>query len=233
MAAAKKNLPSTVTNITGVFDPINFDNLNKAITKLASSNATLTPDEKKFAIDLIDDWDHSVIQAIDDKINEGQQLLYTFNPNHVHFELDDELCESLTKQLGTKFTKLYKDYLKTKNELFELQNTAPKQDRTRDINETAGAYIDRSAKEEAEYAKYQLKIAKARKAVEWAQYDFKKALSETPEIQEIIRRIKSFQKKSKSFKTACNDKSRLAKINVTISDENVREALKEIIDFKI
>ena len=77
------------------------------------------------------------------------------------------------------------------------------------------------------------KIAKARKAVEWAQYDFKKALSETPEIQEIIRRIKSFQKKSKSFKTACNDKSRLAKINVTISDENVREALKEIIDFKI
>lgn len=229
----KKNLPAAVTNIAGIFDPINFEQLNKAISKLASSKATLSPEEKKFAIDLIDDWDTSVITAIDDKISEGNQILYSFNPNYHNCELDEEILSNLTKQLGSKYTNMYKKYATAKNELFDLQQNAPKYDQDRDLDETAGEYIDRRTSEEAEFAKYDLKLAKARKKVDWALYELKKTLNETPEVQEIIKRIKTFQKKSKSFKTACNDKSRLAKINVTISDENIREALKEIINFAI
>ena len=230
---AIKNLPAAITQVTGVFDPINFNALNKAISKLASSKGTLSPDEKKFAIDIIDEWDHDVIKAIDDKIQEGHQIMVSLDPNNHYVSVDDDVLSTLAKQLGKKVATLYKNYVTAKNKVLEISKERPSYDRTRDIDETSGEYLDRVAKEDAEYGKYELRLAKAKNKEDWALFELKREMAETPEVQEITRRIRGFCRKSNTFKKDCNEKSRLAKINVTISDETVRDALKEILDFNI
>ena len=230
----EKALPSEVSKIVGIFDPIDFEKLNSSISKLAASNKTLSADEKNFAIGIIDEWDKSIINAIDEKIQEGRNIEHTLNPNMSYYnEMEDEMLEALSKQLGAKTSKLFKAYLDAKDALFVIERSAPEGDQIRNLDETAEEYLDRQAKFSAESAKYQLKLAKARKNVDWALYNLKKELQVMPEVQEILKRIKTFTRKQSSFKKACEEKSRLAKINITISDDSVREALKELINFTI
>ena len=230
----EKALPAVANEIAGIFSPIDFESLNASITKLAESGGNLSPEEKKFAIDIVDEWDQNVIKAIDDKITEGTDILYSLDPDSYRSDcMDEEMIAKLAKQLGNKTASLYKAYEKTKGEVLDIQKQKPDYDKVRDASETAEEYIDRASKSEAEYAKWELKIAKARKRADWALYELKREIYGTTEAQEIIKRIKSFQRKSSSFKKSCNEKSRLAKINITISDETAREALKELISFKI
>ena len=219
--------------LAGIFDPIDFERLNASINKLVTSKGTLSPDEKQFAIGIIDEWDHSVIEAIDDKVKEGQEIEYSLDPDHAHYyQADDDKIEALATAIGPKTRKLYNEYLELTRELKCVERDAPHTDSERDLDETADEYIDRCTADAAAIEKYNIKIAKLRRKVEWALYDLKVEMSATPEVQEILRRIKTFSRKASTFRKQCQEKSRVAKINITISDNSVRDALMEIMNFK-
>lgn len=222
------------TLMPDVFKDIDFSALNKTITALGSSSKQLDEKEKKVAIEAINTWEESVIERIKEKRYEANQFLNTLSIDSntmCSYGTQDEEFEQLVYAVGLQA--LYEDYLH-KVDAIEMHKTGrPEYPEIDELNMPLKEQLIVKKDYELALTIYNKEQDKLKRAAYNAMHKLKVELNTNEKVQELIRRLKKYEKNTSTFINQCKEKSQLAKISVSITSEDVRDTLKELLNFSV
>lgn len=219
------------TIMPNIFGDIDFSTLNKTITALGNGSGDLSDKEKELAVEAVNTWQESVINRLKDKEDEANCYIDFLNVNYNRFapwQMDQYSVEMLIEAAGLQ--DMYQEYLDKMDEYTNLpQPERPVIDTSTTLMEQMKARTDYDLE-------YQVWLTKRQK-IEREAYNImrklKIELNKLPEIQELLLRMKKYKRNVSKFKNQCIEKSQLAKINVSISSEEVRNSLRDLLNFSI
>lgn len=222
------------TLMPDVFKDIDFSSLNKTITALGSSSKQLDEKEKKTAVEAIKAWEESVIERIKEKKYEATQFLNTLNIESntmCSYGTQDEEFETLVNAVGLQA--LYEDYLH-KVDAIEMHKTeTPEYPEIDELNTTLKDQLTARKDYELALTIYNKEHDKLKRDAYNAMRKLKVELNTDERVQELVKRLKKYEKNTSTFINQCKEKSQLAKISVSITSESVRNSLKELLNFSI
>lgn len=241
-----ENAVSVVTktqpaNLTEFFGNIDFAKLNASIAALAN-RGELTKVEKKSALEIIDSWNKNVIEKINIEKSKLDDFLSAIQPGYkyggkqisslITEQLYIDELEYLVDKVGmTQVYEELQDAIDEYNCTVTMQKS--KQNIVIDLDTTVEQEILQRADVEKENIKLNAAVTRAGNKV--AKLDAK-IIDAINADKDILKGLRTLKKKSAMMRTAaveCTDMAELAKINVTIDDANVRDALKDLIAFKL
>lgn len=228
---------TTQTNAVAVimpnlFQDINFTGLDTAIQALGNSSNQLSDNEKQNAVGIIDNWEKNVINRLELKQQDADRFLSTLNvqDNAIYIETDE--LEAIVNAVGSGAIIAYDTMRAKKYDLDDVIADKPEKF-IPDLDTTTEEKLTQDCAFELETQKYTIRVAKARNEAVRAIKNLKIELNKDPNITELASRLAKFKRNIRKFTLDCKEKSELAKINVTISSDDVRTALKELLDFSV
>ncbi len=220
------------TSVVGaILTPADFHALDELITKLGESNTQLSDNEKTMAIQIIDQWDESVTNRIKENAETARTVLDFLSGKITYWNVASEIIEMVTEYVGEtqeyqNFIEASEEYAATTAEL-NMARTEVVISPDMTVAEVDNAHMEQqraelvaSRKEREAYAK----VCNAATA-------YVKALNKDPRIQAAKAELTAYRRKATRMATTCNDKAACAKINVSISNEEVRKVLHEMMEF--
>lgn len=232
----KEKVTNQTTQVTvvmpDVFQNVDFNTLNNSITALATYNGTLSDKDKEFAVETISTWERSVVTKLNVKKEEAQGLLYSLDASNPSISscFPEEDFEALIA--ATKTDALYQIYLDKIEQLKYLKSTSPETPMV-DLTTTLEQQLIDRRDYQFECQKNCIAINKAEREAANAMKALKVEMNKNDDIKELITRVKKYQRNVSKFKNECAEKSQLAKISVTISSMEIRQALKELLNFSV
>jgi phosphopantetheine adenylyltransferase len=218
-----------------LFKDVDFSGLSKAIDTLGDASSNLDSDERKNAIVIVRQWESDVIERIrqygynlDSFINFFSKK-YEFNP-YYRESLSDEQQAQMAAMTGTN--DLYQKYLDAMAE----REKAANMEVTLVIDDIDASRTDRLLSErqhDLEVTKKNIAIKRAERKVILTYNNWVGELNKDSNIQQMIVKAKESKKNAMKMQEVCHDKAQLAKLNVMISSEKMRTALRELQDFVI
>lgn len=214
-----------------IFKDVDFTTLNASITALATHNGALSDKDKEFAVQTIATWEDSVISRLNLKATEASNLLQALDTSvsSVWYLSEDEF-EALVVASGTE--SFYETYLDAIEELEALKAAKPEQPVV-DLDTTLEEQLVAKRDYELAYQKSTIQINRAERNVQSTMKSLKVAMNQNDSIKELVVRVRKYQRNVNKFKNECTEKSQLAKISVTISSQEIRDALKDLLNFSI
>lgn len=211
---------------------VEFQELAAAISKLAEYNGHLSDFEKSSALDIIDSWEKNIIRDLKNKEREFYNFIQCFGKRQTYYF--DNISEDLLQKIAiaTETDELYTEYKNLLELNVSLQSQKPIRP-NQDLNMTFEEYNKRMAEYQLEDAKWHFASKKVSKNIADTQVKFINRVSEHDYMKEALRVARSFKRNINNFTKAAVEKSQLAKLNVTISSPEIRESLKELLDFAI
>lgn len=210
-------------------DGPDFSMLNKVIDDLGKASGSISEQEKVFATDIICSWEQNVIQAIALKGEEARSLLNSLDPKITQCMIAIDQLEAIAIATGNK--DLFDDYVAKQEALDLLEN--PYYGKPRAISDTVEEAITKEAQQAAEREVYEIKKGHLRFEAMTALRKLKLAVNKDDQVKELITRIKRYSRNMKAFELDCRNKSQVAKISISISSEDARNALKELLTTNI
>lgn len=209
-----------------VVEPINFNELNVSIEALGENRA-LSDKEKEIGVNLLKEWEENVIHKLENKKYEMQKV-ETFFTGRNEYSVDDALREKMAKFAGTE--KLFQAYKAMQQAVSEFDLKRPQRPNL-DPNRTI-------AENDSDFGEYELELTKFNIEKSKVEYNKKKtynkwfsATRKSPSVKKLLAGISDYVTKMDKYKTECKDKAHLARINIAISDEKIRDAIREIVEF--
>ena len=232
---------SQMANLSDFFGNIDFQKLNASITSLAN-RGELSKTEKKSAMEIINTWNKNVIEKINIEKSKIDEFLAAIQPSQNYY--GKPISSLITEQLYIDELEFLIDKVGMRQVYEELQdaideyNCALAMQKTKqgiviDLDTTAEQEVLQKAELDKENIK--LNAAVTRSGNKVAKLDAK-IIDAINADKDILKGLRALKKKSALMRTAaveCTDMAELAKINVTIDDANVREALKDLVNFKL
>lgn len=222
------------TLMPDIFKDIDFSALNNTITALGNSSKELSDKEKEFAVEAIGTWETSVINRINDKKKEANDFLLSLNVNAstlCPYGMPSNEFEALIEATGLQA--LYEDYL-NKVDIVDLHTTTcPMYPEIDELNTTLKEQLTLRKDYELAHQIYTKEHDKLKRDAYNAMVKLKVELNKDERVQELVKRLKKYEKNVSTFVNQCKEKSQLAKISVSIASEDVRESLKELMNFSI
>ena len=208
---------------------LNFEILNSSIEKLGECKK-LTEKEKEIGVGLLGDWERNVLDKLNTKEREIKAI-------HSFFECRDSYNEettfpSMKEKLAqvSDTLKLYNKYLQAGEELDRFRTTEPERPEMNPAKTIAD--------NDLEYGQYELEMTKWIIQKKQAIYKTKTVrnnwiaeMKKSEAIKSLLAGVEAYQYKLVKFRSDCKDKAHLAKINIAISDDKAREAIRELIAF--
>jgi hypothetical protein len=216
-----------------VFNELDFSQLNTAIEKLGSTSKKLTEKEKEIGTQLLTEWEKNVIEKIENKRKELSAVRdYIKNGAENFWGFDEAFITKTKEQIvnisGTK--DLYNKYLaaKKKSKAESLKEPKrPTMDPNKTINENDRLYADY----ERELVEYNITARRLEYVTNTLHNKWMAAVRKSSNIKKMIIAMDNHMLNLSKYKVECKDRGHLARLNVAISDEKAREAIKEIIEF--
>ena len=211
-----------------ILAPADFKALDALIETLGDKSANLGPDEKASAIAVIDEWNTSVTARIKDNAEQAGNVLAFLESSQIYGTALEDAIELFHGVLGD--TPEYLAYRNAVEAYQEIQADAPIAVPVG--NDMTVAQADKICMENsaAELA-HNRKVKAAEHAFNKAVKAYIKALNAMPEIKSLKDSLRSYRNKASRMATTCQDKATRAKLNVSVSDPDVRKALHEMMDF--
>ena len=210
---------------------LNFNELNKSIEVLGERNRALTDKEKEIGVNLLSEWQGNVLDKISNKREEVDKIRRLLADGDAHCYDEGErkkAREKLAEVSGTQ--KLYKALTALEDTLKEYDLTSPQRP-----NVNPDKTITQNDLEYADYEKEARKWSIERAKIEYSKGQaYKKfivAAKKSSSVKKLVRQINDYLLNLKKYEAEAKDKAHLAKVNLSISDEKVREAIQEIINF--
>lgn len=218
--------------IPNLFGDIDFNGLNNAIENMAEASGELDKEEKELACSIIDDWNESVVERLRRKEHEMNGLISFFDPKSPHTYIAGMDIEEFGPVLAekTNTAELYEKYQASTKSLEDLRKEEPE----RPIKSESTSFEEdiKAQKEyEAKYSIYSLKRARLERERNKAIGEWKLAMNETETVKELIKSARKFTRGVNGMYQQAQDKSQLAKLNISISSSSARESLKELLTF--
>ena len=231
------NAPGTTTtamalasgSFTGkILQPADFRALDGLIQSLGDKSANLTDAEKTGAIAVIDEWNQSVTARIQANAEQARMVLQFLDGTSMYGTSLEEAIELFHDALGD--TPEYLKYRDAVDAYAEVSREAPL-DLPVDETMTVAQADQVQMGNYAERLKYGRRLKSAEHAFNRAVKDYVKWLCAQPEVKALRGSLQSYKNKATRMAAECQDKATRAKLNVTISDPEVRKALHEMLDF--
>lgn len=219
------------TIMPNIFGDIDFTTLNKTITALGNSSNQLSEKEKGYAIEAISTWESSVIHRLADKEQEANTYIDFLNVNSNCFSpynMPKEDIELLIEAVGLQ--DLYQEYVAKMEEWNSLPTP---EEPVIDLTMTLMEQMEIRTDYELQRKVWETTRTKLSREAYNLMRKLKIELNNKPEIQELLVRMKKYKRNVSKFKNECVEKSQLAKINVTISSEEVKDSLRDLLNFSV
>lgn len=211
-----------------LFKAIDFAPLNNAIESIAEHSGNLQPDEKKEAKEIVNQWENVVIAELNKQASNTRSFLYFIErTGSSELELED-IGQSLAERTNTMLE--FKELMEAKKNLKKLQQRRPEQPH----NDLELTYVQRAEKEAAykvEMAKYDVQESKLGRSVKVKERAWKDLVAENENIIAMVKQARKYLNSVEEYKSDCSNKSQMAKLNIAISSEGVRNSLKELLQF--
>lgn len=216
-------------NFTGrILQPADFKALDKLIQTLGDKSANLTESEKAGAVAVIDEWNASVTGRIRANADMAAMVLSFLNGGQLYGQSLEDAVELFHDALGDspayaeyrKAVEGYEDVMRDKPIELPVDGgmTVAQADRVRMDNYAAGLDHGR-------------KVKVAEHAFNRAVKNYIAYLNGLDEVKSLKGSLQSYKNKAARMAADCEDKATRAKLNVTVSDPDVRTALHEMMDF--
>ena len=209
-----------------------FEKINGAIERLASVE-NLTAEDKKQAMIAIEEWEKLTIKRIESKKEELQTVVNLINSTQVEawqFESKKEKIEKLAIIVGAEET--FKKIEAAINRLIEKKEDQPEK-YTFDDELSRNENLLKQQESEKEILVFEIEKRKLEKEYLNLTKELMKAIKKDKSIKESALAAESFIRDTSKLSRICRDKSALAKINVLVSNKELKESLKEMMNFSI
>lgn len=218
--------------IHNLFNDIDFDGLNGAISEMAKTNKDLTPDEKEMARNIIDEWNGSVIDRLRNKSRDMRGLLYFFRPESNGTVINNINLEDFGPEIAknTNTVKEFEIVLSLIEQSRDIQNNKPVE-QPRPANSTTEEEIERKNNYQTEMGLYELQRTRVNKETNIAIGKWKTIMCESNVVKEILAGARKFERGYDDMTRQAKEKSQLAKLNISISSDVVRKSLTELLTF--
>lgn len=235
-------VPALVNVGKSLFKDVDVNALDKAIDILGQDSGNLSDEQRKSALTIVNKWEHDVTDRIRTHGAELSELLRFFgqSTNYYHSYshgdrptedgiISFDRVQEIAASTGT--LELYNAWKATSDDVKAFRKQRPQEPDADDPDMTPAVL-------RANWADYQLALVRFETEVKRrdirerkAWQAFHTATCDHPTAAEFCKTIKSYLKKLNDLEKTCNDKGQLAKLNVTISSEISRSALKDLLDF--
>ena len=216
-------------NFTGrILQPADFTALDKLIQTLGDKSANLTESEKNGAVAVIEEWDISVTNRIRANADMASMVLSFLNGGQLYGQGLEDVIELFHEALGD--CPAYDDYRKAVEGYADVMRDKPI-----DLPVDGGMTVAQADKVRMDnYAaglEHGRKVKVAEHAFNRAVKNYVAHLNGLDEVKALKGSLASYKNKAARMIADCEDKATRAKLNVTVSDSEVRTALHEMMDF--
>lgn len=239
VAVVNQNQGGQLVDISGleIFKDVDFKGLSGAIETMAQNNKELAPEEKQMAIQIIDSWQSNVVERLNDHSNDMNGFIALFEVGNYNYHygvttFPEETLEAIAQKTGT--LTLYQAwkaadavYEEESLKLKDLERPVP------DLETTYQEQLDAQKNYELEEAKLRIRIGKLRHTAERAEGEWKRTVKQDPGIKGLLAKAKSYTRNLNKYTRECESKGQLAKLNISISSEAIRNSLKELLEFAV
>lgn len=211
-----------------ILQPADFKALDGLIQSLGDKSASLTPEEKAGAVAVIDEWNSSVTSRIRANADMAGMVLSFLNGAQLWGQSLDDVIELFHEALGDcpayeaygTAVEGYADVMRDKPVDLPVDGamTVAQADKVRLENYAAGLEHGR-------------KVKVAEHAFNRAVKGYVTYLNGLDEVKALKGSLQSYKNKAARMTADCQDKATRAKLNVTVSDPDVRKALHDMMDF--
>lgn len=229
LVAKKEEASKALVAFTG--NNFQFEKINKAIEKLGTVE-NLTKEEKENGVELVAEWNKLTIKRIEAKTRDLANLLATLEiaGNYFQFEKIKEELEkfALISNLSNQY-----HILEDLHETIEKKQQNKPLDYEFDDDLTRNENLLKQQEQIKERIIFDQQHKRSVKHFEKEFRDFLKKINDEKEIQAAIKQAKTFLRNSEKFVNQCKDKAAAAKLNIMISNKELKSALKEMLDFSM
>lgn len=215
-----------------LFHDIDLEGLNNAIENIARVNKELEPEEKALARDIITDWNESVVGRLKSRENEMRGVIAFFNARSDYEFMNGQSIEDFGPELAAKTgtTTELDEAISAIHSLDDLQNTNPERP-VLSKEDTFEERVHIQKEYDTKKALYQMDVAKSERKKAIAIGKFKRALLANKDVQTLVNEAKKSVNGTDKLIHMTKEKGQLAKLNISISSEKARDALKELLSF--
>lgn len=208
--------------------PADFSALDGLVQKLGARSASLTDGEKASAMEVVSEWDKTVVARIDANADMAKGILSFLSGNNTPGSIMDRYIQMFHDTLGD--TKGYVEYQAALDEYYAVMADAP-------IDQPADPGMTVEEADKLSLANHAATIAHNRRrdaasfAVMKAAKTYVTALRAMPEVKEAMEKLRAYSRKASHMAAECRDKASRIKINIAISDTETRDLLLDLLDF--
>jgi hypothetical protein len=224
-----------------LFNNIDFSGLNSAIAEMANSNKDMVPEEKQMAISIVKEWEKGVISRLNQHEADLKAFLGYFNSNsgsynaysrgaYGSFDASDEALLEIAAKTGT--VKELEASLAARDALAEFKETRPEAPE-RDPDQSYREKTLAERQYDLELAKYNIDEGKLTRKAALADKAWRKAVMQNEDFKALVKKINAYTRSVTRYTQECKDKGQLAKLNITIGSEAMRQSLRSLLDFVV
>lgn len=216
-----------------IFADIDFSLLDNAIENIGNHSSNLTDGEKEMAVEIVNTWEEKVIDRLHDKRYDLSQLKHFLSIPTSEDDLFDateylELESVLAAQTSTEH--LYKILVAARDELEAHTKKEPLPPIV-EHNTVVEVDIQQTHSFYAELQIFENKSNALSRKILIAEKNWKTALADNSSIKHILNLVHTKLGEIKKLILTSSEKSSVAKIQIAIPDEEVRNNLKAMFDF--
>lgn len=209
-----------------------FEKVNGAIEKLAMVE-NLSTDDKKQAVLAIEEWEKITTKRIDSKKEELQTVVNLINSTQVEawqFESKKEKLGKLAIIAGAEAT--FKKIEDAVNKIIEKKEDQPEK-YVFDDEFSRNENLLKQQESEKEIVVFEIEMRKLEKEYLRLTKELMKIIKKNASIKESTLAAEKFILDASKLSRICRDKSALAKINVLVSNKELKESLREMMNFSM
>lgn len=222
------------TGFEHLFNGIDFSKLNSSIESLASNDTSNFSDvQRETGIKLIKEWENGVITKLQ-TYKVDMDAFMDFFKKDSYFEseaVDHQMREAMAAKIG--LVKEYKDYIAA----YEVWDEERKNIIEKPFIDEAvdSLLVAETKKSEHQVAirKHDALVARLKNNVIKAHKALVAGFNESDDVKKMLVDCRAYMRKHKSYIEECKSKSLMARTNIMVSDETVRAALKDLLQFSI
>jgi hypothetical protein len=237
--AATEQTTSVAVIFPSIFKDIDFSTLNATIDVLGKHGVDLDKEEKSAASKIVDEWNHNVITRLHNRVNEMNNVVNFFNVKRLaqnyryngyyYNSLGEAELTALAASTGT--TDLYEQVLKVTNEVERFRDEGPVVPNLDDKSLTALTRMKLKNDYEYAKAKFDIDFVKLDRKLNAAWKAFLTELNTKDQVKQILAKATKYLRNVNTLTSECEAKATLAKLNIQINSEAVRDSLRELMDF--
>lgn len=219
---------------TIISSDVNLDGVRKIVEGFANTDGTLIPqEEKKFAMDTVEDWKQNMLEKIANRCNDADVYVSMFEsfvkPSTYYTRFSGDIEDVLNKLAQATGNSDKYETLKKAEEEYKIICASRVAPIDYDENDTIEEIEKKVADHSADKYLYRKKVDRANMKIRTAEFDLLSTLAKNPQVINFVDSMRSFKRRANHIRTQVIDLASEAKINITISNENLRNALMDMI----